>query len=262
MRHIDQLGREIELLTSAKRIVSLVPSQTELLVSLGLLECIVGVTKFCVHPKGMRTKKVVVGGTKKVDYTKIKKLNPDIILCNKEENTKEIVEHLQKEYPVHVTDISTIHDALEMIKQYGDIFDKKIEADMLISRIESEKKSLEDYIRTKRQKRVAYFIWKDPWMVAGKDTFVDHMLRMSGFVNVFGDKKRYPEISIDDLNSIKDLDVIMLSSEPYPFLEKHIKEIKNSNTKANVVLVDGEYFSWYGSRLAEAFSYFKTLHKS
>lgn len=256
----DQLGRKIEFLKSPKRIVSLVPSQTELLVSLGVSDHIVGVTKFCVHPKTIRSQKAIVGGTKKVNYEKIKKLNPDIILCNKEENTREIVEYLEKEYPVHVSDIFSISEALEMIKQYGDIFDKKEEANTLISKIRLEKESFDNFVSGMPQKRVAYFIWKDPWMVTGKNTFVDHLLKVNGFVNVFGDKDRYPEISKEELRTIQDLDLIMLSSEPYPFSKKHIDELKNTTT-AKIILVDGEYFSWYGSRLAEAFTYFRTLHE-
>ncbi|WP_109097726.1 ABC transporter substrate-binding protein [Aquimarina sp. AU58] len=256
----DQLGRRIEFLKHPKRIVSLVPSQTELLVSLGISDHIVGVTKFCVHPKTIRNQKAIVGGTKKVNYEKIKKLNPDIILCNKEENTREIVEYLEKEYPVHVSDIFSISEAIEMIKQYGDIFNKKVEANTLISKIRLEKESFDNFVSGMPQKRVAYFIWKDPWMVTGKNTFVDHLLKVNGFVNVFGNKDRYPEISKEELRTIQDLDLIMLSSEPYPFSKKHIDELKNTTT-AKIILVDGEYFSWYGSRLAEAFTYFRTLHE-
>ncbi|WP_074408791.1 ABC transporter substrate-binding protein [Aquimarina megaterium] len=256
----DQLGRRIEFLKYPKRIISLVPSQTELLVSLGVSDHIVGITKFCVHPKTIRNQKAIVGGTKKVNYEKIKKLNPDIILCNKEENTREIVEYLEKEYPVHVSDIFSISEAIEMIKQYGDIFNKKVEATTLISKIRLEKESFDNFVSGMPQKRVAYFIWKDPWMVTGKNTFVDHLLKVNGFVNVFGGKDRYPEVSKEELSTIQDLDLIMLSSEPYPFSEKHIDELKNTTT-AKIILVDGEYFSWYGSRLAEAFTYFRTLHE-
>ncbi|WP_103864833.1 ABC transporter substrate-binding protein [Aquimarina sp. I32.4] len=259
MIYKDQLNREVVLSRIPTRIVSLVPSQTELLVDLGLSDCIVGVTKFCVHPATIRNEKVIVGGTKNINYDTIKKLNPDIILCNKEENTKEIVACLQKEYPVHVSDIFSLPEALDMIKQYGEIFDKQTEATVLITRIKSEKVSFDTFIDNKPQKRVAYFIWKKPWMVAGKDTFVDYILKMNGFVNVFGNKSRYPEITEKELILIKNVDLILLSSEPYPFSEKHLKELRNM-TNAEVILVDGEYFSWYGSRLVNAFSYFKTLH--
>ncbi|WP_062059810.1 ABC transporter substrate-binding protein [Aquimarina longa] len=262
MKCFDQLGREIVILDSPKRIVSLVPSQTELLVSLGLEDHIVGVTKFCVHPKTIKSQKINVGGTKSIKYDKIKEINPDIILCNKEENTKEIVEQLEKEYPVHVSDIFSISDVIEMIEQYGDIFDKKTEASILISEILIQRKSFENYICKRPQKRVAYFIWKDPYMAVGRNTFVDYMLKINGFLNVFDDRERYPVISEKELRAIKDLDMILLSSEPYPFSEKHIRLINNDNPTTKVILVDGEYFSWYGSRLVEAFSYFKKLQET
>ena len=221
---------------------------------------IVGVTKFCVHPISLRKNKRVVGGTKQVHFDKIKALNPDIILCNKEENTKEIVECLQKEYIVHVSDISSIPEALQIIQAYGELFDKEKQASLLISKIKTEKQAFDSFIKEVHPKRVAYCIWKDPWMVAGRGTFIDYMLKNNGFVNVFGDKDRYPEISLEELSTIKDLDLIMLSSEPFPFSDKHKLELKNK-LSSKIILVNGEYFSWYGSRLANAFSYFKTLHE-
>ncbi len=261
MIYTDQLQRKIELLNVPKRIISLVPSQTELLVALGLNEIIVGVTKFCIHPNTIRKEKTIVGGTKRINYEKVRRLNPDIILCNKEENAKEMVENLQKEYPVHVSDIFSITDALEMIGQYGKIFKKEKEAGQLISKITFEQalfiKSIENI---PNKKRVVYFIWKDPWIAVGNNTFINHMLQLNNFENVFHHKARYPEVSPEEISSLKKLDLILLSSEPFPFSEKHILEIKRINNNAEIVLVDGEYFSWYGSRLVGAFSYFKTLH--
>ncbi|WP_378177263.1 ABC transporter substrate-binding protein [Aquimarina sp. SS2-1] len=260
MKYTDQLGRRIVLDQVPKRIVSLVPSQTELLVELGLFDHIVGVTKFCVHPDTIRKQKQIVGGTKNVHLDKIKELRPDIILCNKEENTKEIVEELQKTYPVHVSDISTIEESLELIGQYGEIFAKVNQARELIFEIRSELHSFLGFIKDKPRKKVAYFIWRNPWMLAGNGTFIDHMLTMNNFTNIYGHTNRYPEISENELKKMKDLDLILLSSEPFPFSENHIREIKKLRPDVEVMLVDGEYFSWYGSRLSKAFAYFKTLH--
>ncbi len=261
MIHTDQLDRKIEVSNVPKRIVSLVPSQTELLVALGLENIIVGVTKFCVHPEKLRKEKIIVGGTKNINVNTIKELNPDIILCNKEENTKEIVETLQKEYTVHVSDIFSIEDALTMIKQYGEIFKKKSKATEIISKIKSEQKSFKSYMATVPRRNIVYFIWKDPWIAVGNTTFIDHILQLNGFKNVFGSKSRYPEVSKKEISSLAEDDLILLSSEPYPFSEKHISAIRKINKRAKIVLVDGEYFSWYGSRLIDAFSYFKTLHQ-
>ncbi len=260
MNFVDQLHRKIELDNTPKRIVSLVPSQTELLVALGLEDHIVGVTKFCVHPNYIRKEKRVVGGTKKIKYEVIEELQPDIILCNKEENTKEIVEHLEKKYPVHVSDIFELPDALEMIKQYGEIFDKGPQAKTLISKIRQEEQSFKEFIANKPKKHIAYFIWKDPWMAVGNTTFVHHILQKNGFINVFGGISRYPEVTPSTMLKLEKLDIILLSSEPFPFSEKHIEEARKLHPTAAIKLVDGEYFSWYGSRLTEAFTYFKTLH--
>ncbi len=261
MIYTDQLDRKIELSVVPKSIVSLVPSQTELLVALGLEDAIVGVTKFCVHPKRLRKEKTIVGGTKKINFDKIRKLNPDIILCNKEENTKEIVENLQKEYTVHVSDIFSIEEALCMIRQYGDIFKKEDSAHKLIAEIESKQRSFKKYIANTPKRRVAYFIWKDPWIAVGKSTFIDHLLELNNFENVFRAKSRYPEVSEEEISLLQENDLILLSSEPYPFSEKHLSEIRKINDHTKIILVDGEYFSWYGSRLADAFTYFRTFHE-
>lgn len=262
MIYTDQLDREISLTGVPLRIVSLVPSQTELLVALGLSDYIVGITKFCVHPVGLLQEKKIVGGTKNVHYDRISELKPDIILCNKEENTKEIVETLQHLYPVHVSDINVVEDALEMIWQYGEIFKTENLAAALISKIKTELLSFQNFIKKKPQRRVVYFIWRKPWMVAGNKTFINHLLEINGFVNVFKSTDRYPEISENELVELSGLDLVLLSSEPYPFSEKHISEFSEIIPHAKVILVDGEYFSWYGSRLVKAFEYFKTLHNS
>jgi len=237
-----------------------VPSQTELLVYLGLEEAIVGVTKFCVHPKNLRKEKPIVGGTKTVNFQKIKALQPDIILCNKEENTKEIVETLEQEYTVHVSNIFSIKDSIGLIQQYGKIFDKEEKAIALTESIMSEQDSFEKYIHGKPKKKVVYFIWKDPWITVGKNTFIDHMLTINNFENVFSNKTRYPEIANQAISRLGKDDLILLSSEPFPFTEKHIDEIRKINAHSEIKLVDGAYFSWYGSRLLDAFSYFRTLH--
>jgi len=261
MVYTDQLHRKINIEDIPKRIVSLVPSQTELLIDLGLEKSLIGITKFCVHPKGLRKQKTIVGGTKSLHYDSIEELNPDIILCNKEENTKEIVERLSQKYPVHVSDIVTIADALEMVDQYGEIFDVKEKATRLIYKIRKEEELFSNFVSDKPKKRIAYFIWRNPWMAVGGGTFINEMLKLNGFVNVYEEVSRYPEVSTEDLSElIENLDVILLSSEPFPFSEKHIKEIKEINPVTQVRLVDGEYFSWYGSRLVRAFSYFRTLH--
>lgn len=244
-----------------KRIISLVPSQTELLYDLGLENRIVGITKFCVHPKTARQNKKVVGGTKNIHIERIKALKPDIILCNKEENTKEIVQSCSEIAPVHVSDIYDLNDAISLISTYGRIFYCKEKARDLIQKITQEQARFEHSIRAKKSIKVAYFIWRKPWMVAADHTFINHLLSVNNFHNVFSDQKRYPEISLAELQQLKP-EYVLLSSEPYPFKESHIAEMKHSLPEAKIILVDGEMFSWYGSRLKKAFVYFYQLRES
>ncbi|WP_282032070.1 ABC transporter substrate-binding protein [Winogradskyella eximia] len=259
MIYIDQLKREIQLNKIPKRIISLVPSQTELLVDLGLESSIVGVTKFCVHPKHLRMSKAVVGGTKQINIEKIEALRPDIILCNKEENTKEIIESLKEIAAIHVSDIYNLEDCFELINMYGEIFNIKRTTSTLVSNIQLEREAFQLQFQNRDKLKVAYFIWKKPWMVAASDNFIDVMITEAGFVNVYKEEKRYPEI---DLNNpkLKEADLIFLSSEPFPFKEEHVLELQSKFPEKTIKIVDGELFSWYGSRLLKSYTYFKTLH--
>lgn len=252
----DQIGRVIELKNTPKRIISLVPSQTELLVDLGLEDSIIGITKFCVHPTYLKKQKAIVGGTKNINIDKIKALQPDIILCNKEENTKEIVSICQEIAPTHVSDIYTIQDTLTLIEQYGNIFSRQSEATNILQEIKTKLNDFQSFIKDKEKLRVVYFIWKDPWMAAGNTNFIHHLLEINNLENVFQNKTRYPEVDITKLTNI---DAVLLSSEPYPFKEQHVKEFQKKLPNTKIMLVDGEYFSWYGSRLLKAFEYFKNL---
>ena len=260
MKHKDQIGRLIQLNSTPKRIVSLVPSQTELLFDLGLEDSIVGLTKFCIHPIHLKTTDKVVGGTKQINIDKIKALKPDIILCNKEENTKEIVENCRKISATHVSDIYTISDTLALIHEYGKIFSCEEKAKDIILKILTKHNNFLDFIESKNIKNVAYFIWRKPWMVAANNTFIDYLLDTNKFENVFKNQERYPEIELKEIHDLDTIDCIFLSSEPYPFKQNHIFELQKQFPSTKIILVNGEYFSWYGSRLLKAFDYFKELH--
>jgi ABC-type Fe3+-hydroxamate transport system substrate-binding protein len=255
----DQLHRTISLPQTPKRIVSLVPSQTELLVDFGLKDNLVGITKFCVHPKNLRKEIPIVGGTKKVKIEKIEAARPDIILCNKEENTREMVVELEKIAAVHVSDIYNIKDACEMIRQYGSLFLAEGKSMEIIGKIKEEQESFQNYIKEKPILKTAYFIWKNPWMIVGGNTFINEMLRLNRFENAYENQSRYPEIELSDL---KPVDLVLLSSEPFPFSKKHLTDFENIVPREKIRFVDGEFFSWYGSRLTKAFEYFKKLRES
>lgn len=239
------------------RIVTLVPSQTELLYDLGLSEQVVGITKFCVHPQEWFKTKTRIGGTKTLNIAKIKALQPDLILANKEENVREQVEELAKDFPVWVSDVNTLEDAYAMIKAIGALTGKRPEAERLTAGIQKEFNTLQS---ATAKLRTAYLIWKDPFMTVGGDTLINDMIVKAGFENVFANKQRYPVISIDDLR-IADCQLLLLSSEPYPFRQKHIDELQQHLPDTKIVLVDGEMFSWYGSRLLQAPAYFQCLQE-
>lgn len=258
----DQIGITHSFDSSPKRIVSLVPSQTELLYDLGLEESIVGITKFCVHPYHLKSTKKIVGGTKKVNYEKIRLLEPDIIICNKEENTKEIVEELRNICPVWVTDIFTLEDNFQMITDFGQLFNKRTEARKWNDKLAFALSDFKNFIKDIPVKKVAYFIWKNPYMVAGSGTFIDELLKLNHFQNKYASQERYPEIELEKIDLDGSLDFVLLSSEPFPFKAEDGFEIIKDANKAQAILVDGEMFSWYGSRLIKAFEYFKFLHKS
>lgn len=261
----DQIGNIFSFDSAPKRIVSLVPSQTELLYDLGLEHEIVGITKFCVHPFHFKSTKAIVGGTKQVKFDKIAALQPEIIVCNKEENTAEMVAELRKMCPVWVTDIVTIDDSLQMISDFGQLFNRRTEAQKWTDKINFARTDFENFMRDSPEQKAAYFIWKNPYMAASENTFINEMLWLNKFRNIYeGNPKtpgRYPEIIIQKIRIQGDPDVVFLPSEPYPFKDEDAFEIGRFTHHAKTVFVDGEMFSWYGSRLVKAFAYFKALHR-
>lgn len=241
-----------------QRIVSLVPSQTELLFDLGLEDKVVGITKFCCHPANQVKSISKIGGTKNFDFEKIKALKPDLIIGNKEENYQEGIETLQRDFPVWISDIVTLEDSLDMILKVGQLTHKEPEAFRICQQLSIQFDSLQS---PSRRPRVAYFIWKKPYMVAANGTFIHEMLGKAGFLNVFEGLTRYPEISEADLKQTAP-ELIFLSSEPYSFREKHLQEFQEICPSAHIMLVDGELFSWYGSRLLKSVAYFNELRDS
>lgn len=255
MLYTDQMGRTIELGEPPRRIVSLVPSQSELLYDLGVTERLVGITKFCELPKGQFKSKPKVGGTKGFHFDRIDELRPDLVIGNKEENYQEGIERLAERYPVWMSDIYTLEDALRMIQGVGEITASARPAIEMADRIRA---AFEGLKRPQKPIRALYFIWQKPWMVAGQSTFIDEMLYQAGFENACS-AARYPELSAKDIRSLAP-EAVLLSSEPFPFkLEKHAEAFQTLCPNAAVRIVDGQAFSWYGSRLLHAPAYFAQL---
>ncbi|SIT94785.1 ABC-type Fe3+-hydroxamate transport system, substrate-binding protein [Pontibacter indicus] len=238
-----------------QRIVSLVPSQTELLFDLGLEERIVGLTKFCIHPKEKVKQKTKIGGTKNFKLDVIDELQPDLIIGNKEENYPEGIAALQEKYPVWMSDIYTLEDSLQMITQLGELTGTEAKAEQIAQGIAAGFQKLQP---VQPAIPTAYFIWRKPYMAVGSDNFIDHLLQRCGFRNVFADQPRYPEVSSDELRAAAPK-LILLSSEPYPFQEKHFAEFQELCPNAVIKVVDGEMFSWYGSRLLQAPAYLQGI---
>lgn len=231
---------------SPKKIISLVPSITELLFELKLEEETIGITKFCVHPAEWLKTKEIIGGTKNINIKKIIALKPDLIICNKEENVKEQVEELSKMFSVFVTDVNNYEQALQMIHIIGRITNREKEAIKITTNIEN---AFVRYLpNTEKKITTAYLIWQKPYITVGGDTFINEMMTKMGLQNIYAGINRYPQININDLQE-KMPQVILLSTEPYPFKEKHVSALKSILPNSAILLVDGEMFSWYGSRM-------------
>jgi ABC-type Fe3+-hydroxamate transport system substrate-binding protein len=254
----DMMGREVLIPAVPERIISLVPSQTETLFHLGLGNRVVGRTKFCIHPReGRRTTKVI-GGTKQIHYDKIDNLRPDLIIGNKEENTPEMVERLQSKYPVWLSEISTIEDAMMMINQLGEITGVPEKGQKLSREISQAASEFKQSSKAKPPLRVLYLIWYNPWMGVARDTFIDQMITLAGWENCLADQVRYPELTVEGIKTYNP-DVVFFSSEPFPFKDRHLAELKNELNQSEMMLVDGEMFSWYGSRLLMGLAYLEQL---
>ncbi|MDW0118346.1 helical backbone metal receptor [Sporosarcina thermotolerans] len=251
---VDRVGRSVTYHYPPKRIVSLCPGITDTLLSLGLEEKIVGRTRFCIHPKGIVERIPAVAGTKDIKLEAIIDVKPDLIIVEKEENTKEIVEELEKHIPVYVAEVQSVDEAFQMIEDMGDLTDQKEAAVKLVSTIQQEFDSLPKALG----KRIAYVIWRKPYMVVGKDTYINSLLNKMGFTNPFTEADgRYPAVTAEVFQKAN-LDYVFLASEPFPFKEKHLNEFTAIMPNTKPILVDGEMF-WYGPRMLEAAQYFKQL---
>ncbi|NVK27186.1 MAG: ABC transporter substrate-binding protein [Flavobacteriia bacterium] len=253
---IDQIGRRVSVPDDPQRIVSLVPSQSEFLADLQLGDRVVGITRFCERPRDWFYSKARIGGTKDPDLERIAALKPDLILGNFEENTKKSIQELEHRYPVWLSDVKDLSSAYAMMYDIGQMTHRQDSARQWIKNIHDE---FERYPRVKTGIKVLYLIWKDPYMAAGRNTFINSMIEEAGFENALRDpSSRYPKLETEEIERLNP-DLILLSSEPYPFSEEHISEFKNYFGQ-RALTVDGAAFSWYGSRLIHSPKYFDELH--
>lgn len=236
------------------KIISLVPSISELLVDLNLENQLIGVTKYCIHPEHLISTTVNIGGTKTLQIERIKELKADLIIANKEENQKEQIEELMETQSVWVTDIRNLQDNWDFIEELGLRCHVQAEAKQLIDKAKIEWEKVKNIFNNKS---ALYFIWRKPYMTIGKNTFIYSILNEIGINNLSHSLEgNYPEVSPDWISK-QSVDYLLLSSEPYPFKEKHINEFQAIHPKAKIILIDGEMCSWYGSRMLIAPNYFK-----
>lgn len=239
------------------KIVSLVPSLTELLFDLDLDNRLAGRTRFCIHPKEKVKDVPIIGGTKNPRIEKIKQMAPDLIIANHEENRKEDIRELGEISDILLTEISNIEDALLTIYDIGRICGVQQKAEALIDQIEKELQLVPD----EPEKTAAYLIWQSPWMTVGRDTYVHSVMKHWNLENVYGERTRYPKTTLEELAG-KQPDLILLSSEPFPFKEKHQRQVEEACGDSTVVMVEGEWFSWYGSRMLQSFRHLHSFRKA
>ena len=255
----DQTGRSVFIPSPLHKIVSLVPSQTELLFDLGLDASVVGITKFCRHPTHWLRSKQRIGGTKNPNIELIKQISPHLIIGNKEENRKEDIDLLSGLFPVWLSDVNNLDDALHMIDTISVITDTAQNGKQMVLDIVEAFEPLQLTVeRENKPFKICYLIWENPMIAVGRDTFIDSMIRKCGYKNAFGNQSRYPAVTNKDIIDTQ-CDYIFLSSEPYPFKERHRASIQQQFPDMKVLLVDGEMFSWYGSRLLKAADYLRGL---
>ena len=262
-RLTDAAGTTHEVATGVVRIVSLVPSLTELLFALGLEDKIVGRTGFCVHPRGPVRRVPKVGGTKTVDVAKIRKLGPTHLIVNIDENPRELVGELVAFIPnVIVTHPIDPEDNLKLYRLIGGIFGREARAEELCAAFSAELAATRDESVSLEREPVLYLIWRAPWMSVAPDTYISRMLSLVGRDTVPAHPhSRYPSVDLTP-QLMQGMRHVLLSSEPYTFRERHIGEIRAElppQCHPHISLIDGGMTSWYGSRAIEGLRYLREL---
>jgi ABC-type Fe3+-hydroxamate transport system substrate-binding protein len=244
------------------RIISLCPSLTELVFDLGLGQDLVGRTKFCVHPADRVGAVEKLGGTKNPKIDRIIELAPDVVLLNEEENRAEDADALAEAgIHCHVSFPRTVADTAMMVRDIGGELGARDAAEPIAVAIESTLRDVTSRARERAPVRYAYLIWRDPWMTVSGDTFVAAMLGAAGGVNVFGETAdRYPTVEPAAIAQAEP-DVVLLSSEPFPFRDRHADELSEASgvPRDRFLLVDGELLSWHGSRTARGVAYAESV---
>jgi ABC-type Fe3+-hydroxamate transport system substrate-binding protein len=256
---IDAAGNVHQPAVAGARIVSLIPSVTELLFDLGLGDHVVGRTAFCVHPVDRIKQVRSIGGTKQVNFEKFDAVAPTHVIVNIDETPKSLAEEIAaRDCIVVVTHPVEVDDNLALYRLIGAVFDRQDAATELCGRIEAAMADLRDAAKALPERRVLYLIWKDPWMTVSSDTYISRMLDRVHWRTIGGDGGvRYPEIDPGGEVAAA-ADLILFASEPFPFEERHFAEFRDFyQGDARFAAIDGEMVSWYGSRAIAGLAYLK-----
>jgi ABC-type Fe3+-hydroxamate transport system substrate-binding protein len=255
---VDASGVALELSHPPRRIVSLIPSTTELLCHLGLADALVGVTVYCVEPREVVRTKQKIGGEKNPDVAAIVALAPELVITNVEENRREDVEALRAAgVPVWVVYPRSVDETATFIRELGAITETGPRADALADEIVTLAARARAASAHRPPATVFYPIWRGPYMTINRDTYIHDVLRTVGAVNVFGERsERYPTVTLDEMAARRP-DVIVLPDEPFRFRRVHVKDFERYTDvpavqRGRIHLMDGKLFSWHGPRLAEA----------
>ena len=252
---IDAIGTRHVPAGPGARIACLVPSITELLCDLGLAPQLVARTGFCIHPEQAVRAIPKVGGTKDVDLERLRALAPTHVVVNIDENTKPVADALADFVPhVVVTHPNTPEDNLALYRLMGALFGCIHEANMLCNRLLAALAGARDAARDWPPQRVLYLIWKDPWMAVAPSTYISQTLATVGWHTVpQSPEPRYPEVQLPA--GAREADLVLLSTEPYMFRQRHVAELRALLPDRQVGLIDGEMTSWYGSRAIHGLEY-------
>ena len=255
---VDASGVALELRRAPRRIVSLIPSTTETLCHLGLADALVGVTVYCVEPREIVATKTRIGGEKDPNLDAIRRLEPDLVIANIEENVREHIDALRASgIPVWVTFPTTVRGAIRMIRDLGDVTGAQERATALADELDRLCDRVAAGMATRPAVSVFYAIWRGPYMTIGRDTYIHDMLHLCGGRNIFDDRvERYPMVTLEEV-AARGPQVIILPDEPFRFRRAHLRDFEPyagvpAVRDRRIHLVDGKPFSWHGPRIADA----------
>lgn len=257
----DHLGRLVSAIDHPSKIVSLSPSQTELVCFLGLESLLVGVTDNCKHPYHLKSILPNLGSPNRVDLEIIESLNPDIILCNKEETGFNELSQLEAIAPTHFSSVNSIDNMLQLIRDYGELLNCRTASINLIQKINFKLSNFQKVVNEQPVRKVVYFLKADPWMAVGGSNYTNALLELNKFINIYAHMSQTPKIDIERIRYEGDPDVIFLSDESFKFEDSHALKLGNYSNRSVTVFANGELFSRFGPRLLKALDYFTELHK-